>query len=261
MDAWWTWLAVAGAGALHGANPATGWPLVASRGARAGAGGSTWRALLPMAGGHAVSVAVVAGAAALGVAVQRGTLIASAAAVLAVIVVGAACRRRGARRRGPAVPLAPAGLALWSFAMATLQGAGLMLVPALMPLCLGDGALATAAGTGPLATALAVVGVHLAAMLAATGALAAGARRLAAGRGRRGAARRSAACVGDAIAVARAPRSLEVQLDVGLARSDRGDRLLDLLGRGVELLGPAPLLFGRGHGGGVGRGGHDRLQR
>jgi len=247
MDAAWTWLAVAGAGAQHGLNPATGWPLAACRGARARGGAPTWRALLPMAIGHAASIALVAGAALLGVAMSRDALIAGAAVGLAVVV---AILVAGRRARRLAARAADAGLVLWSFAIATAHGAGLMLVPALMPLCLGSGARETTVGAGPLAATIALVVVHMAAMLGATGAVAAGAKRwAAAARRRRGG---SGAGVGDAVAVAGAARALEMQLDVGLARADRGDRFLDLLGRGVELLGPASLLFGRRRGGAAG---------
>jgi hypothetical protein len=198
MDAAWTWLAVAGAGALHGLSPVTGWPLAACRAARAGGGAPTWRALLPMAFGHAASIALVAGAAVLGVAMSRPALIVGALVGLAAVV---AILVGGRRARGLAAPAAEAGLALWSFATATAHGAGLMLVPALVPLCLGNGAGEAAGGAGPLATAIALVAVHMAAMLGATGALAAGAKRCAASAARR---RRvgSGAGVGDAVAVA-----------------------------------------------------------
>jgi hypothetical protein len=56
------------------------------------------------------------------------------------------------------------GLAVWSFLAATAHGAGLMLWPALMPLCFPDGG----ATGGPLVPALAGVAVHTAAMLAVT---------------------------------------------------------------------------------------------
>ena len=60
------------------------------------------------------------------------------------------------------------GLALWSFLMATAHGAGLMLVPALMPLC----AAMPAIGSGSLLVSLAAVAVHTLAMLAVTGLIA-----------------------------------------------------------------------------------------
>jgi hypothetical protein len=64
------------------------------------------------------------------------------------------------------------GLFVWSFLMAAAHGAGLMVWPALMPLCLPSGAGAVPA-SGPLATALAGVGVHALAMLSVTAAIAA----------------------------------------------------------------------------------------
>ncbi len=58
--------------------------------------------------------------------------------------------------------------------MATAHGAGLMLVPALVPLCAGEASAAGMDRIGPLALALAAVGVHTAAMLAVTGLVATG---------------------------------------------------------------------------------------
>jgi hypothetical protein len=58
------------------------------------------------------------------------------------------------------------GLAIWSFLMATAHGAGVMLWPALMPLCLADAAT-TSAG-GPIAAAFTGVGIHTLAMLTTT---------------------------------------------------------------------------------------------
>jgi hypothetical protein len=62
----WPWLVVAGAGALHGLNPATGWALAAGCGLHAGDGRQALRALVPITTGHLVSVVVVATAVALG---------------------------------------------------------------------------------------------------------------------------------------------------------------------------------------------------
>lgn len=79
-------------------------------------------------------------------------------------------------------PAGPVGLALWSFGVATVHGAGLALVPALAPLCGGNGAAGGVASGGdglstPLLFALAALGVHTLAMLAVTGAMAAAACR------------------------------------------------------------------------------------
>ena len=60
MTSAWPWLAVAGAGALHGLNPATGWMLAVARELRSGDGRAVWRTLAPIAVGHAGSVVLVA---------------------------------------------------------------------------------------------------------------------------------------------------------------------------------------------------------
>jgi hypothetical protein len=62
------------------------------------------------------------------------------------------------------------GLAAWSFLMATAHGAGLMLWPALMPLC--TGAASEPERAGAMTTALLGVGVHTLAMLIVTAAIA-----------------------------------------------------------------------------------------
>ena len=66
MASFWPWLAVAGVGALHGLNPATGWMFAAAWGVRSRDRAQALRALMPIAVGHATSVALVAAAVALG---------------------------------------------------------------------------------------------------------------------------------------------------------------------------------------------------
>jgi len=171
MDSLWPWLAVAGVGALHGLNPASGWMLAAAWGLRSQDRAQALRALLPIAAGHVAAVALVAAAVALGLALDR-TLLQVLAGGALLLVAGAQLRRRRPARAW--APAGHAGLALWSFMMSSAHGAGLMLVPALMPLCLGAGPGGEVGATGPLALALVAVGVHGAAMLAVTGALAIG---------------------------------------------------------------------------------------
>jgi hypothetical protein len=71
-----------------------------------------------------------------------------------------------------------AGLAAWSAVMAGAHGAGLVLVPALAPLCL-TGSSGTSVSAGALLPAAAALAAHLAAMLLTAGALAAGVCRAA----------------------------------------------------------------------------------
>lgn len=169
----WPWLAIAGLGALHGSSPATGWMFAAAWGLRAGGGAHVRRALLPIAFGHAASVTVVACALAQGLSMDRARVQGLAGALL----VGAALYRllRGSRQCGPiGTRVGHAGIALWSFLMATAHGAGLMLVPALVPLCLAGNPAREITASGSLVLALAAVGVHTAAMLLTTGAIATG---------------------------------------------------------------------------------------
>jgi hypothetical protein len=171
MASFWPWLAVAGVGALHGLNPANGWLLAATRGVRSHDRAQALRALLPISVGHIASVALVAGAVALGLSLDRSVLQVAAGGLLLVAAVVHLWRPTVPRVRAP---IGDAALALWSFMMSTVHGAGLMLVPALMPLCLGSASARHIGASGSLLLALAAVGVHGAAMLAVTGAVAAG---------------------------------------------------------------------------------------
>jgi hypothetical protein len=162
MASLWPWLAIAAAGALHGLNPAAGWLAAAACGTGPDGRRQALRALLPLALGHAASVALVAAAVALGTAPDRRLAQALAGALLAAACIAHRVGRNCPRVRGRA---RHAGLALWSFIVSGSHGAGLMLVPALLPLCGGGG---PARPAGPLALALAAVAVHTAALLAVT---------------------------------------------------------------------------------------------
>jgi hypothetical protein len=175
MTSLWPWFAIAGAGALHGLNPAAGWAF----GAWAGRGGALpmLRALMPVAAGHVCAVLVVAVAVpiALQLGLQFHPVLAQgiAAALLFAVVARHVLGRRHACHSAPATRTA---VALWSFIVGTAHSAGWMLVPALVPLCASDAAVREITASGSIALAVAAVGVHLAAMLATTAAMAAGAR-------------------------------------------------------------------------------------
>jgi len=174
MSSLWPWLVVAGVGALHGLNPANGWACAAAWGLHARDRAQAMRALLPIAVGHLASIALVAGAVVWGLAIDRFALQMLAGGLL---VACAMLHLSGCAPSAARAPAGQAGLALWSFMMASVHGAGLMLVPALVPLCAGEAALAGMeglAGAGPLLLALVAVGVHMAAMLIVTGLVASG---------------------------------------------------------------------------------------
>lgn len=167
----WPWLAIAAAGALHGLNPAGGWLFAAVCAVRSGQRRQALRSLLPVALGHAASVmvvaAAVAGVVALGWPLDPGWVQGVAGGLLALLALHHLCGRSPQARR-----TASGWLALGSFVVGTLQGAGLMLVPALVPLCMGDAAVREITASGSVALALAAVALHMAAMLAVTGGLA-----------------------------------------------------------------------------------------
>jgi len=171
METLWPWIAIAAVGALHGLNPATGWGLATAWSLRAPHRSIPLWALLPMAAGHLASVVLMASAAVWGLTLARPMLLVLAGGLCAAVMSAHLWAHTPRCIRKPARPV---GMALWSFGSATAHGAGLALVPALAPLCLGrEGAGLMAAAQAPLLWALAALGVHTLAMLAASAAMAA----------------------------------------------------------------------------------------
>jgi hypothetical protein len=170
MSEIWPWLALAGLGAFHGLNPGMGWLFAVALGMHRHDRRIVLLSVAPIALGHALSVALVAA-----LFVWVGLLIDPHALRIAcgimLIAWGLYHWGYGHRHRvrfGMQAGLL--GLAVWSFLMAMAHGAGLMLWPALMPLCLG--AASEPGRAGPMTTALLGVGVHTLAMLAVTAAIA-----------------------------------------------------------------------------------------
>jgi hypothetical protein len=132
-------------GALHGVNPAMGWLFAVALGMQEKKGRAVWRALPPLAVGHAASVAAVVMVAALaGAFVPHRVLQWCIAATLLAFGVHRLVRRhRHPRLSGMRV--GPVQLTVWSFLMATAHGAGLMVLPLLVA---GDGATVSAASAG-----------------------------------------------------------------------------------------------------------------
>jgi hypothetical protein len=170
----WPWLALAGLGAFHGINPAMGWLFAVALGLHRKSRAVVLEALIPIALGHALSVALVALAVVvLGVVVDARAIRVLAGGLLIAWALyhwlyGSRHRVRIGMQTGMA------GLAAWSFLMAGAHGAGLMLIPVLLPLGAANrlhahhGSMAM----DPLPVMLAAVGVHTLAMLATTGMIA-----------------------------------------------------------------------------------------
>ena len=161
----WLWLAVAGLGLFHGINPAMGWLFAAGLGLNRKSERAVWLALIPIALGHAVAVAIVLVAVlALGFIVEPLPLQRLAGIVL--IAWGAWHAFYGRRHKvRVGMQTGLVGLLLWSFLMANAHGAGLMLIPAVIPLCLAAAPAHELTAAGSIPVALLALGLHTGAML------------------------------------------------------------------------------------------------
>lgn len=163
-------------GLYHGVNPAMGWPLAVSAGLMGRGRRDLAVALSFLAAGHLAAM--------LAVLLPFGALAALAdwqatiriAAGLAVIATGL-WLLLGKRHPRFLARIKPSRVALWSFAIALVHGAALMLVPVYLGLCRGEasaeGAKAGATlAAGNVAIAVEVALVHTLAMILAGGAIA-----------------------------------------------------------------------------------------
>jgi hypothetical protein len=169
----WPWLALAGLGVFHGANPAMGWLFAVALGLHRKSRAVVLEALIPIALGHALAIGlVVVSVLALGMVVDPSAL----RLVAGIALIGWALYHQmyGSRHHvRVGMRTGMVGLGIWSFVMASAHGAGLMLVPVLLPLCSVDSAHGHHLIPGAsLAVALAAVCVHTVAMIAVTGAIA-----------------------------------------------------------------------------------------
>ena len=125
------WYAMALLGAYHGINPGMGWLFAVALGLQERSRRALWRALPPLALGHAGAIALaLAGAAILGQALPLSGLRWAVAAVLVSLGIFRLVRHshpRGGLRVGAR------DLAVWSLLMATAHGAGLMVLPLVLP--------------------------------------------------------------------------------------------------------------------------------
>ena len=128
------WLTLAGLGAYHGVNPAMGWLFAVSRGMQERDRRAVLRSLVPIAIGHELSIALVAGlVVGLSVVTDSGTLRLVAAGALHCFGVFRFAKPR-AHFRWTSMRVSDRELTLWSFLMSTAHGAGLMIAPVLIGL-------------------------------------------------------------------------------------------------------------------------------
>jgi len=126
------WHAMAFLGAYHGINPGMGWLFAVALGMQQGRARGVWRALPPIALGHAAAVSVVLVTVGLAhVVVPLGTLKLLVAVMLMTLGLYRLRRHRHPRFGGMQVGFRD--LTAWSFLMASAHGAGFMVLPFVMP--------------------------------------------------------------------------------------------------------------------------------
>ncbi len=124
----WPWAALLLLGAVHGLNPGMGWLFAVALGLQEKDRKAVWGALLPLATGHALAIALAVGiAAAVGLVLPTGEIKWFVAATL--MVLGVVRLRRHRHPRGMGMRVNSRDLTIWSFLMATAHGAGLMALP------------------------------------------------------------------------------------------------------------------------------------
>jgi hypothetical protein len=125
------WHAMVFLGAYHGINPGMGWLFAVALGMQQGSARGVWRALPPIAIGHAAAVAVVLLSIGLAeVVIPMDTLRVLVAVMLMMLGLYRMWRHRHPRFGGMQVGFRD--LTVWSFLMASAHGAGFMVVPFVM---------------------------------------------------------------------------------------------------------------------------------
>ena len=127
-DASIQWFALLALGAAHGINPAMGWLFAVGRGLQERDRRAVWRALGPLAVGHALAIGVaIVAAIAMGNVLPLGWLRWVVALSLLAVGVDGLLHHRHVRLAGMRV--GSRELATWSFLLASAHGAGLMVLP------------------------------------------------------------------------------------------------------------------------------------
>jgi hypothetical protein len=168
-----SWAALLALGAFHGVNPGMGWLFAVALGMQERNRSAVWRALLPLAIGHALAVAAAVGIALLiGIAISLDQAKWPVGAILVAAGLVRLLRHRHPRWAQMRVNMR--GLTLWSFLMASAHGAGLMVVPVFLGMAAQAEASCHAAGSVPNtpAVALTATAVHAIGYLIVTAAVA-----------------------------------------------------------------------------------------
>lgn len=131
LEAIWPWVVLLLLGTFHGINPGMGWLFAVALGLQEKRLQAVFKALLPIALGHAIAVAAVVLVVGLAQVVLAESLLHKLCAiVLCTFGLYRLIRSRHPRWVGMRVSFWD--LIVWSFLMASAHGAGLMLVPVLL---------------------------------------------------------------------------------------------------------------------------------
>ena len=128
MSGGYVWVALFFLGCYHGINPGMGWLFAVALGLQERKTSAVFRALIPIAIGHVVSVAIVVGLALWATTLFPHVIVHRTAAVV-LLAFGAYRLLRLRHPRWVGMRVGFWGLALWGFLMASAHGAGLMLLP------------------------------------------------------------------------------------------------------------------------------------
>ena len=140
-EAWGAWLTMLAFGAYHGLNPGMGWLFALSLGLQRESERAIWISLLPIAGGHALSLLA---AALLVVAGAHFISVPMLEILTALALIGFGCYKIFNYYRHPrwvGMQVGMRDLAWWSFLMATAHGAGLMIAPLVLSMTTSTGGM------------------------------------------------------------------------------------------------------------------------
>jgi hypothetical protein len=127
-----SWPALFALGAGHGINPAMGWLFAVALGLQRESRRAVWAALGPLAVGHAFAIGgTVAAAGLVGLVLPLAALRWATAGLLIGLGLYRLVRSRHLTFGG--MQVGARELAIWSFLMASAHGAGLMVLPLVMP--------------------------------------------------------------------------------------------------------------------------------
>jgi hypothetical protein len=174
---WWPWGVLILLGAYHGMNPGMGWLFALSLGLQQCSRKAVLWALVPIAVGHAIAIALTLAVVGLvQLTISSATLRFLVAAILFALGLYRVFRSR--HPRGAGMRAGFRDLTVWSFLMASAHGAGLMLAPVLLasPMqgmhhSMNSGVASGLAGIAPSLLALAVL-VHTLGLILVAGAVA-----------------------------------------------------------------------------------------